>query len=58
MAEFKPGDNVRVKLDGAPRMVVNSVNGDQITCIWFMREDISEVTLHEDTLKLIKQNGE
>ncbi len=39
MAQFKPGDVVRVESIKGPWMIVESCEGDKAVCFWFDKSD-------------------
>ena len=59
MSGIKVGDNVRLKLAGSPRMVVNAILGDLVDVIYMTQTGHPEIiAVNRETLKLIKQDGE
>lgn len=47
---FKPGDIVLLK-SGSPKMTVNSVNGNTITCVWFVGTTCNKQAFNADALE-------
>ena len=49
MGKFNIGDVVKLK-SGSPKMTVELVETDQITCIWFDSEGVKRASFHPETI--------
>jgi len=50
MSQFKPGDIVVLK-SGGPKMTVDSISDNNISCIWFADNKAESRTFKEITLR-------
>lgn len=52
---IKPGSTVELK-SGSPKMMVDSIKGDQVRVKWFNATSLQEQTFHIDMLKPVALN--
>jgi uncharacterized protein YodC (DUF2158 family) len=53
---FKIGDLVRLR-SGGPKMTVVEQSGDDVTCEWFVKEQVQRRTFKEGTLISMGKGG-